>query len=473
MMTRKLTLLIIILLVSCTPVTRYEGKLIKEPVPEAPPPPQLMLAPEKEESVFEHKLFTFKATNVPLYQVLSPLAQQAGLNLVFDPEVNKETPVTVDFTNVTLQEALECILDPLDLIYKIDGNNLRIKVFDTVVFELGYIPQPNLVKVKVGGDVLGSAQGEGGLTGDIQVQAETPKEAQDIWKMIDASLKKLVSSEGSYVINSFSGTIMVTDRKKNLEKIKKFLETIKESLGRQVLIETKVIEVTLSDENSYGINWSLITQNGPHSSLSLSQNLSLSQPVFEITLNAGEVEALLNFLQSVGEVRVLSQPRISVINGQTAIFSVGKVQAYWELTAQGGGAQVGTPMVYPEKKSVLVGLLMGVIPYIESDGWVILHVAPIVSDVTEWASYTWQGQSLRAPNVDIRETSTVIKVRDGSTVVIGGLITHRKKKTVKAVPLISQLPLIGHLFQRVEYKEERAELVILLTPHIKNPERGL
>lgn len=124
-------------------------------------------------------------------------------------------------------------------------------------------------------------------------------------------------------------------------------------------------------------------------------------------------------------------------------------------------------MVYPEKKEVLVGLLMGVIPFISSDGTIILHVAPIVSDVTAWESYTWQGQELMAPNVNIRETSTVVRVEDGNTVVIGGLITNRRKKEVSSIPVLSSIPLLGNLFRKVEVKNERAELVIFLTPHIK------
>lgn len=467
MVNRKNLLILILFLTGCTGVETGKGPLIKEPLTEAPPPPQIGLAPEREESTLDRKLFTFHAKDVPLFQVLSPIAEEAGLNLIFDPDVDQSALVTVDFNNVTFKEALDYILEPLDLLYRIDGTNLRIKVFDTVIFELGYIAQPNMVTVKVGGDVLGSAQEEGGLLGDVEVQAKTPEEAQDIWKSVETGLSKLISSEGTYVINSFSGTIMVTDRRKNLERIRQFIDSVRESLGRQVLIEAKVIEVALSDEGSYGIDWSLITSNGSKTTWNLSQKLGLAQPVFELNLSAGEVNAILGLLQKEGKVRVLSQPRISVINGQTAVFSVGKVQAYWELTAQGGGSQVGTPMVYPEKKEVLVGLLMGVIPFISSDGTIILHVAPIVSDVTAWESYTWQGQELMAPNVNIRETSTVVRVEDGNTVVIGGLITNRRKKEVSSIPVLSSIPLLGNLFRKVEVKNERAELVIFLTPHIK------
>jgi MSHA biogenesis protein MshL len=168
---------------------------------------------------------------------------------------------------------------------------------------------------------------------------------------------------------------------------------------------------------------------------------------------------------------VLSKPRLNVMNGQTAMINVGRVISYWELTGLSAGAEVGQPIVFPEQKTVLLGLTMGVTPFISSDDYVTLQVSPIVSDASSYSEFQFENQTLRAPNVDIRETSTQVRMKNGETVVIGGLITSRKTDTEHKIPLLGDLPLLGYLFKRKEKIEQRAELVILLTPRISKVDK--
>jgi type II secretory pathway component GspD/PulD (secretin) len=114
---------------------------------------------------------------------------------------------------------------------------------------------------------------------------------------------------------------------------------------------------------------------------------------------------------------------------------------------------------------------MGVTPYISSDGYVTLQVTPIVTDASSFSEFQFGNQTLRAPNIDIREASTQVRIKNGETVVIGGLITSRKTDTEHKIPLLGDLPLLGYLFKRKEKIEQRAELVILLTPRISEIDR--
>jgi MSHA type pilus biogenesis protein MshL len=468
---RVLLYFLILIVLSCAPKKVEKVEVLPTPeFKEVPPPPPDVetLTPERVVEGDVGRVFSLEARDITLEKILSILADEAGLNIIFDEGVEKNLRTTVSFSNYTLEEALDAILLPFDYIYSIEKNTVRIKAFDTRIFELGFIPNRILTEIKVGGDVLGGGETETEIAGQVGIRGSTEENTVDFWKQIDESIRGLISPQGSYAINRFTGTILVKDRRKNLEAIEKFIEKLKSSLGRQVLIEAKVVEVSLRDERSLGIDWSAVSTQvlgGREFEFSAVQGLGVDQPIFEFTASTDVGEAIISALGEQGKVDVISNPRLSVINGQTALISVGKIQAYWELEAQvAGGVQYGEAVVYPERKSVLVGLLMGVTPFISETGEVILHIIPIVTDVTDWETYVWEGQTLIAPDVDIRQASTVIRVKEGETVIIGGLLTTKKVLTERKIPFLGDIPLLGYLFKREEWKERRAELVLFLTP---------
>jgi len=463
---------LLILILACSPKINRE-KIEISPLTEfkevPPPPPEIeTISPERIYENEEERVFSLEARDVTLERILHILTDEAELNVVFEEGVEKNLKTTISFSNYTLKEALDAFLTPFDYMYSIEGNTIKIKALDTKIFELGFISNKISTEIKVGGDVLGGAETETELAGQVGVKGTTDENTLDFWKQIDESIKGLLSPEGSYAINRFTGTILVRDRGKNLKAIEEFIETLKSSLKRQVLIEAKVIEVSLNEERALGIDWSAVSSRvieGRQIEINALQSLGIEQPIFEFTAKTDGGEAIISALSEQGKLDVISNPRLSVINGQTAVISVGKILAYWELEAQvAGGIQYGEAVVYPERKSVLVGLLMGVTPFISATGDVVLHIVPIVTDITNWESYVWQGQTLLAPDVDIREASTVIKVKEGETVVIGGLLTTKKVLTEKKIPFLGDIPLLGYLFKREEWKDKRAELVLFLTP---------
>lgn len=441
--------------------------LIKEAEAPPPPPAPVELKPKKAEVIEKERVFSLTAYKTTLEKVVKVLADEAGLNLVFDEGVNKNAKVSVSIKNYTIEEALDAILSPLDYMYEIEGNTLRILAFKTKIFEINYIPSRISSEVQVGGDVLGTEK-RAGLTGKVGISSSTDETTLDFWKQVEKSIKGLLSKDGKYAINQMTGTILVRDRRKNLEAVQKYIDELNSSLGRQVLLEAKVVELSFESSRATGVDWSALTSrviSGKSITISLEQTLGLEQPVFEMKTTTEEGEALLSALAKMGKLDVISNPRLSVTNGQTALISVGKIQAYWELTAQvAGGVQYGAAVVYPERKSVLIGLILGVTPFIEEDGEIRLQITPIVTDVVDWATYRWEGQTLLAPNVDIREASTVIKAKEGETVIIGGLLTKKKNLVEKKVPLLGDIPILGYLFKRHEWQERKAELVIFLTP---------
>lgn len=439
-----------------------------------PIPPELSFSPVVEIQPEREKLFSFSGKGVPLEDVLDALSNQADFSVIWDKEVNRRTQVSVSFEDLTLKEALDAIFAPTDYLYSTLSPTLHVKLTDTRVFELGYVPNKVRSQMQVGGDVLGSIPNVGGMSGQFQITGTTDEVAVDLWSQVEEGLKKTVSSEGKYFINRLAGVVTVTDRKKNLKMAEEFIGNLRRALCRQVLIEAEVVEVTLEKAESWGVDWSAVhsfVANNKKIDLTATQTLGLPGSVVEFTASRHDANLVLDMLARYGEVNVLSKPRLNVMNGQTAMINVGRVISYWELTGLSAGGEVGQPIVFPEQKTVLLGLTMGVTPYISSDGYVTLQVTPIVTDASSYSEFQFEDQTLSAPNIDIRETSTQVRMKNGETVVIGGLITSRKTDTVHKIPLLGDLPLLGYLFKRKETIEQRAELVILLTPRISEIDR--
>lgn len=441
---------------------------IPPPVPPGlKPVPILEVEPEKE------KLFSFSGRDIALEDVLLPLSREAGFNIIWEREVNPKSRISVSFQDLTLAEALETIFAPTEYMYSTNSPTLQVKLTDTRTFELGQVPNKITAQMQVGGDVLGSIPNVGGMSGQVQMTGATDDESIDVWKQLKDGLEKIISDEGKFFINRLAGIVTVTDRKRNLKLAEDLMENLKNTLTRQVLIEAEVVEVTLEREESWGVDWSAVHSfllENKEIGLTGRQSLGLPGSVVEFTASRHDADLVVDMLSRFGEVNVLSKPRVNVMNGQTAMMNVGRVISYWELTGLSAGGEVGQPIVFPEQKTVLLGLTMGVTPFISSDDYVTLQVIPIVSDASTWSEFQFEDQTLRAPNIDIRETSTQVRMKNGETVVIGGLITSKKSDSEHKIPVLGDLPLLGYLFKRKEKTEHRAELVILLTPRITEPE---
>jgi MSHA type pilus biogenesis protein MshL len=296
-------------------------------------------------------------------------------------------------------------------------------------------------------------------------------------------------------INRLSGTIYVTATKKNLQKVEEYLKTVRKAIGRQVLIEAKVIEVQLTDDFQFGIDWTMVdryitsTDTGSRTTSSFTASTSKftsavtsAGPIFAITgaPSFGGAKAdlsfVLNALQQQGDVRTLSNPKLNIMNGQTAMLSVGRNQAYISKVestiSASGGAQTITYTV--TTNSILSGTMIGILPYISENGEISLTITPIVSNLVKLTPQTIGSTSTTAvvdiqlPTVDLRELSTTVKVRNGDIIAIGGLISKDEKQVDNQVPFLGNLPFIGYLFKSRDKQEHKIELVVIIQPILVN-----
>jgi len=469
MKNRGIILLILLIVIGCASAKTGEKKVsiitaTALPLPVEEKLEELTVSRIEEEIKEPEKLYALSFREADIHEILTVLARESKLNIVVDPDVTGK--VTVDLKEVTLARALDCLLAPLGLQYKRGANVIRVSPvrMQTRMFALNYLSAKRVGSGATSGTTgrSGATSGTTGISGGKEqgmgsfIKVETSDTA-DLWKEIEEGLKNISSQEGRLVINKISGSILATDFPQNLATIAEFLEAIEGSAQRQVMIETRIIEVTLSDEYQMGLNWAAFKIGR---SPILSQTIGSANKIFQMGISHGDFSALLDAMSKQGKIDILSSPKISTLNNQPAIIKVATEDVYWEReteTGTAGGYTSSTP------RWITIGILMGVTPQIGSDGLIIMDIHP---SVTEKVGESVSAEGDIAPILDVRETNAMVKVRDGQTIIIAGLLQKRKQRAVTGVPLLEDIPLLGHLFKKTVEKEKKTELIITLTPRI-------
>jgi MSHA type pilus biogenesis protein MshL len=326
-------------------------------------------------------------------------------------------------------------------------------------------------------------------------EKETPSEKEKMtWTRVDEKGKKLI-------INKTTGTIMVTDYPLNLNKVAFYLETVEGSSQRQVSIQAKIMEVILTDDHKEGINWKVIeglprsinvawgltnkagTAGFPGSTTGYIASPSssggtaasaISTPgIFKIAPyggifalgTAGTEVALSDVMQAIaeqGDVKVLSSPTISTLNNQKAIIRVGNQDVFF-ITGAVATQTTVTQIIQP--MTIDIGIILDVTPQIAEDGTIIMNIHPSITDKTGEKT-TPDGKST-FPLLSVRETDTTVRVRDGQTIIIAGLMQERIEENYTGVPVLGSIPLLGGLFRYKTGTKRNSELVIMITPTLQ------
>ena len=443
-------------------------------------------------SPLKTRIIDISARNTPLRDVLFIISEAVGLNLVMEKEVSPELPVTVSLKNVTAEDALNRVCASVDYFYTVKDNMLFIKVTMTRTYELGLPAIVQTYHTDLGGDMLGGATtatgGSTSVKGNISQKSETDKAAYNLWDVIEKSIEKLLGASAGMqsavqqtsVVNRLTGTIVVTATKKNLEKIEDYINTVKKVINRQVLVEAKIIEVNLSDGLQFGINWSYVlnTRDGQSATATTGQFadvVSTSATNFSITTVAADFTSLLRAIQTQGETRILSNPRVSIMNGQTAILSVGQDRTFIsniQTTTTTGTTPITTFTV--STSTMLSGIMIGIVPFVNEKGEISLSITPITSDLAKLDSQKLGTPDaagnfpylIQLPTIDLRQLNTTVKVRNGQMVIIGGLISKKEEIVDSQVPWLGDIPILGYLFKSRAKKVINSELVVLIQPMI-------
>ena len=300
----------------------------------------------------------------------------------------------------------------------------------------------------------------------------------------------------SVMANPESGHLSVRATQRQHERVREFLGRVMNAARRQVLIEATIVEVDLSSRYQQGIDWSLVKPNGtaydssftvsPKGSSGGFQTGGAVSTLSSLTLTGPsifkgyDITGMLAMLESFGTLRVLSSPKISVLNNQSSVLKVVDNKVYFTITATAatstttGGVTTVTPATYTSTfNSVPIGLMMTVTPQISESSEVILNLRPTISRITGFATdpnpdLAKSNVVNRIPEVQTREMESVLRVQSGGVAILGGLMQDSRNNNTDEVPLLNRLPLLGNLFKYRDEASKKTELVIFLRPTVLN-----
>ena len=255
--------------------------------------------------------------------------------------------------------------------------------------------------------------------------------------------------------------IVVTDTAAKIEEIKKIVQAFDQK-EPEVLIEAKIAQIVLSDEYKMGVDWEAIVSDF-HSlnfknSLSVLSGAEKSGRLSIGTISTDDYAVLLEALDTVGKTNILSSPRVTTRNNQEAKILVGSTEPYVTTTPSAGPATTAQSVNFIE-----VGIKLFVTPMIHQDDFITMKIKPEVSSVTRNIA---TGDATAIPVVETSEAETTVSVKNGVTIVIGGLIKDEKIKSIKKIPVLGDLPWVGFAFRNQDQLIRKTELVIFLTPRI-------
>ncbi len=453
------------------------------------------------------KRFRIQANAVDARSFFASLVKGTEYSVAIHPSVQGN--ITVNLSDVTLDEVLNVVQNMYG--YDVVRSGKVIQIYPagmrTVTIPVDYLQFKrsgrSLTSIVTGSVTSAGTSNSGGSsdssdssdsnngnnndssttsTGGTRIETITES---DFWPMLQQAVANLIGSgKGqSVVVTLQAGVITVRAFPDDIREVREFLGVSQERMQRQVILEAKILEVTLNDGYQQGINWSnlsasignsgSIVVNRPESALpSLDAIGTLLGGQTNVTISDGNFNAVLSFMSTQGDLNVLSSPRITAANNQKSVIKVGTDEYFvTELSSNAGNGENSNAVPEVELTPFFSGISLDVTPQIDNKGNVFLHVHPAVIEVTEEVKQLNLGgdfQNIQLPlaKSSIRESDSVIRAKDGDVVVIGGLMKQQNRELVSKVPFLGDVPALGHLFRNVNNVTEKTELVILLKPTV-------
>lgn len=473
--------------------------------------------------------FDLSVSNAPAPQVFMSLVSGTRYSMLLHPGVSGS--LSVNLKDVTVREALESLRELYGYEYSIDGSRITVQPagMQSRVYRVNYLTgqRRGSTDVRVrSGSVTDSGTGGGpppiasagnpvpGATMPVTTSLDSSRistqQNSDFWTELRAALTAIVGNADGrgVVVSPHSGVIVVRAMPSELRAVEHFLRETKIAIERQVMLEAKIIEVTLSEGFQSGINWAAFRNTSPRVTIGQASNagsgtqlsssglltgggqavdtaariasvagstLAATNPataLFGIALQTSNFAALLQFLESHGNVQVLSSPRVATLNNQKAVLKVGTDEFFVTnvatVTTTTGTTTQQTPTV--SVAPFFSGIVLDVTPQIDQAGSIMLHVHPSVSEVTESQRVVNLGGTVPSITLPlarstVSETDTIVRVSDGNIVAIGGLMS------VDVRDFRGGIPGVGDPGRNANRQSRKKELVILLKPTVIHGDR--
>ncbi|KIE20772.1 MSHA biogenesis protein MshL [Vibrio sinaloensis] len=451
------------------------------------------------------KRFRIQANAVSAKAFFTSLVKGTEFSAAIHPDVTGT--ITVNLTDVSLDEVLNVVRDMYGYDVVKTGNVVQVYPagLRTVTIPVDYLQFKrsgrSLTSISTGtitntdsgssdsSDSSSSSRSTSSAKGGTEI--ETISES-DFWPQLQLAVTQLIGGgEGqSVVVTPQASVITVRAYPDEIREVREFLGVSQQRMQRQVILEAKILEVTLSDGYQQGINWSkAFSSNGTNytigqGSIVKDTSGSIIPAVLpgldaigtllggqsNLVISSGSFDAVLSFMATQGDLNVLSSPRVTASNNQKAVIKVGTDEYFvTDLSSVVGNGDNSEPSPEVELTPFFSGISLDVTPQIDDQGNVLLHVHPAVIDVNEQVKEIGFGDSritLPLARSSIRESDSVIRAQDGDVVVIGGLMKSNTVDQVSKVPVLGDVPVLGHLFRNTSKLTQKTELVILLKPTV-------
>lgn len=456
--------------------------------------------------------FNVSAVNVELNEFFASLVADSQASVVVHPDISGQ--ISLQLKQVTLPEVLEVVqqLYGFDIrrqgsIYQVLPAQLRTETIavnylllqrvglSSIAVNSGGVSQDNQQNNNNGnqrnGNFGNNQNNQAGQNGHPANNQQSQQQfngstiqsgsTTDFWKDLEKTIQGIIGQQDNraVVVSPQAGLVTVRAMPAELAAVKTFLAQSEQHLQRQVILEAKIIEVTLSDDFQQGINWQNALANIDSTELQIntsagSQGNTISAALGGVTsigFQNADFAGVISLLETQGDAQVLSSPRVTAINNQKAVIKVGQDE-YFVTNITNSTTTAGTDI--QNNPSITLqpffsGIALDVTPQIDQNGQVILHIHPSVTETAEQTKTIQLSNDkvvLPLAQSNIRESDTVIKASNGEIVVIGGLMQTVISDTESGVPGLRSIPLLGNLFMSKSKTEKKKELVILLKPTV-------
>ncbi|MFY9329387.1 MAG: pilus (MSHA type) biogenesis protein MshL [Georgfuchsia sp.] len=500
-----------------------------------PQPVQSSMALPPPKAVPKAETYSVVVQNVSAQELLFALARDAKLNVDVHPGINGT--VTLNAIDQTLQQLLTRISKQVDMRWELDGPNLIVTP-DTPYLRTYTVDYVNMardtsVSTSVNSQVS-SGTGVGSSSGGNSSTTKVDNTSQNhFWETLEKNLKDILretdkilpggSSDtvieqqdeatantqladngkpasanprqsgaktihrttfreaASVIANAEAGVITVRATSRQHEKIVEFLDSVMNSARRQVMIEATILQVDLSDGYKQGIDWSRVRADGSGFSIKTPSLSTGTSSIVPFTLgrtdnsNPLNLDLTVQLLNNFGTVKVLSSPKLSVLNNQTAVLKVVDNFVYFNVKSDvtSGSTGAAQKSFTTTAQTVSVGLVMSVTPQIGADHSIILNVRPSISSISGFTTdpnpdlVTIQN---RVPQIQTREIESVMRLSNGEIAVLGGLMQESSNYQTGKIPGAGSIPFWGELFTKRDNATSKSELVVFLRPVVvENP----
>jgi len=504
------------------------------PAGQIPEPVQIAPVLPKPQATSRPETYSVVVSNVRVQDLLFALARDARLNIDIHPGIAGS--VTLNAIDQTLPQLLARIAKQVDMRYELDGPNLLVMRDSPFLrtYKVDFVSASRNVKMQSqsstqfsggGGGTGGGSSGGTGSTATIDVSSTSQlwetlvQNVKDILRETDKALPSGTApapapaapapggapqaaaaapqpggtylEAASVIGNRESGVLFIRATSRQHEKIQEFLDSVLTSVRRQVLIEATVAEVQLNNEYQRGIDWRRLRTGAStvgvpafgtgESGVSFQQQSAGTPAAVDTNafilggaINSLNLSAAMKLLESFGSVRVLSSPKVSVLNNQTALLRVTRDIVYFTITPStapvtitgGVGAPV-VPIAFTTTPNIAAeGFMMSVLPQINVSDGIVLNVRPTIRRRVAFATDPNPALGLATPNLipvfETREFDSVLRIQSGETAVLGGLMQDSVERVEDMIPGIRDIPLLGLLFSQRKDVNLKTELVIFL-----------